>query len=66
MTLSLRRTARAARSTSCYDGNVDDTAAAFCVQFAREHGDVEGERLAEVLARMTTTQRLKLSRARHD
>lgn len=42
------------------DGNVDDSSVEFCRKAAMEVGDKEGERLAELLARMTTTQRQKV------
>ena len=42
------------------DGNVRDSDVAFCEQWAREHGDEEGEALARILAQMSKTQREKL------
>lgn len=42
------------------DGNVSDADVRFCVDCARQRGDVEGERLALILLQMSRTQRLKL------
>ena len=46
------------------DGNVEDSSVEFCLDFARECGDAEGERLARILLRMSKTQRLKLGALR--
>lgn len=43
------------------DKNLADHHVASCIEFARERGDAEGERLAETLARMSVTQRRKLA-----
>jgi hypothetical protein len=45
------------------DLNVEDKHVQWCVEHAREEGDVEGERLAQTLAYMTVTQRRKVARA---
>lgn len=42
------------------DNNVRDEDVAFCRQQAEEDGDEEGLALADILARMSKTQRLKL------
>ena len=42
------------------DGNINDDDVAFGLESAMKRGDVPGERLAEVLARMTMTQRRKV------
>ena len=44
------------------DGNLADNDVEFCRGWARECGDVEGERLAEALLRMSVTQRRKIYR----
>ncbi len=44
------------------DGNVDDGNVVFCRQWAVDHHDPDGVRLADLLLRMSTTQRRKLSR----
>jgi hypothetical protein len=43
------------------DGNVADADVAFCAELARERGDAEGAELAELLARMSKTQRARLA-----
>ncbi len=43
------------------DDNVKDEHVEFCVGWAREHGDVEGEALARILLTMSKSQRLRLS-----
>ena len=43
------------------DGNVTDGDVKFCISHAREMGDSEGERLAEILLSMSKTQRKKLA-----
>lgn len=48
------------------DGNVEDSHVEFCRQFAIEHGDSEGEKLAEILLRMSKTQRSKLAARFYD
>ena len=45
------------------DGNVTDDNVRYCLNWAREHGDTDGVRLAELLLRMSKTQRLRLFRA---
>ncbi len=47
------------------DGNVNDSHVQFCLNAARERGDEKGIELAELLLRMSRTQRLKLYRAKH-
>jgi hypothetical protein len=42
------------------DDNVEDSSVQFCIDFAKEKGDVEGERLARILLTMSRTQRLRL------
>lgn len=43
------------------DGNVEDYFVRACLERCVENGDVEGERLARLLLRMSKTQRTKLS-----
>lgn len=45
------------------DGNVSDHSVKFCAQYARESRDLEGAELADILLRMSKTQRLKLGSA---
>lgn len=42
------------------DGNIEDGCIVFCRDWARERGDVDGERLAEMLLQMSRTQRKKV------
>lgn len=42
------------------DGNIDDGDVEFCRNWAEEHGDIVGVKLAEILARMSKTQRKKI------
>jgi hypothetical protein len=42
------------------DGNIYDDHVQFCIDYARERGDVEGAELGEILLRMSRTQRRKL------
>ncbi len=42
------------------DGNVADHFVSWCRDYAIEQGDIEGAALAEILLKMTTTQRRKL------
>ena len=44
------------------DLNVADSNVQFCLQYAKENGDTEGEALAEILAQMSRSQRLRLAR----
>jgi hypothetical protein len=44
------------------DGNIRTSDVEFCRQWALDHGDADGVRLAELLLRMSQTQRRKLSR----
>ena len=46
------------------DGNVADCDVTFCIEWAREHGDPEGEKLGQLLLTMSRTQRLKIRRLR--
>ncbi len=46
------------------DGNVDDHNVEFCRSQAQQAGDAEGVALAELLSRMSKTQRLRLHRER--
>lgn len=48
------------------DCNVSDDDVEFCRKGALERGDEDGVCLAELLARMSKTQRLKLARSPHD
>jgi hypothetical protein len=45
------------------DGNVRDGDVAFCLGWAIEKRDKEGEHLAQLIERMSTTQRRKLYRS---
>lgn len=42
------------------DDNVGDDSVRFCIEYAKEKGDAEGQRLAEILLTMSRTQRLRL------
>ncbi|WP_041358495.1 hypothetical protein [Nitrobacter hamburgensis] len=42
------------------DGNVDDASVSFCQKLALNNGDVDGIGLADALAAMSRSQRLKL------
>lgn len=42
------------------DQNVRDSDVEFCVKFAQERGDAEGEELGKILLQMSKTQRLKI------
>jgi hypothetical protein len=42
------------------DGNVRDDDVTFCIEWAREHDDAEGESLGRILLQMSKTQRKKL------
>lgn len=44
------------------DGNVEDSHVEFCLNQARRYGDLDGVALAEILLKMSKTQRLKLYR----
>jgi hypothetical protein len=44
------------------DGNTEDSHVAWCREYALERGDAEGAALAEILLRMSQTQRSKISR----
>ena len=44
------------------DGNVKDDHVDFCIEWARERGDMEGERLARLLRQMSKSQRGRLDR----
>lgn len=46
------------------DHNVDDDSIRYCVDRARERGDLDGVRLGEKLLSMSKTQRLKVARGR--
>lgn len=46
------------------DGNVEDCHVEFCLGFAKERGDVDGERIAGLLLQMSRTQRRKLAAMR--
>lgn len=47
------------------DENIDNGHVQFCLDYAREHGDDDGVKLAELLLKMSRTQRRKISR-KHD
>lgn len=42
------------------DGNIDDATVRWCRDWAIEHSDPEGAALAEILLRMSKTQRSKI------
>jgi hypothetical protein len=42
------------------DGNVEDGSVRFCIEYAQQSGDAEGERLGKILLTMSQTQRRKL------
>lgn len=42
------------------DGNTGDIHVGYCIEFAREKADTEGERLGPILFGMSRTQRKKL------
>lgn len=44
------------------DENIEDHHVRFCLQWARDHNDPDGIALAELLLRMSHTQRKELSR----
>jgi hypothetical protein len=44
------------------DGNVEDGSVDHCIEFAKESGDVDGERLGQLLRSMSATQRKRLYR----
>lgn len=44
------------------DDNMDDSDVAFCIDWAKKEGDREGAALAEILLRMSKTQRKKIQR----
>lgn len=44
------------------DGNIEDSSVQFCLDRAREEGDGPGVELAEMLLKMSKTQRKKLYR----
>jgi hypothetical protein len=44
------------------DGNVRDDDVQFCLDYARDQGDDEGEALARILSTMSKTQRRKIGR----
>jgi hypothetical protein len=45
------------------DGNVENAHVDFCIEWAIEHDDAEGEKLARLIRTMTKTQRRKLYQA---
>jgi hypothetical protein len=45
------------------DGNVKDDNVRWCIAWAQERGDTEGEALGRLLLSMSKTQRLKLDNA---
>ena len=47
------------------DNNVYDDSCAFCIRWAVERGDHEGAGLAELLLKLTRSQRSRLDRAVH-
>lgn len=42
------------------DGNVRDSDVLFCISYAKEAGDTDGKSLAEILFKMSKTQRMKI------
>lgn len=44
------------------DQNVDDSHIQFCLEYAIEHSDPDGEKLARLLMQMSKTQRLKMAK----
>lgn len=48
------------------DGNINDSSVKYCFEHARDVGDIEGARLAEVLLQLSKTQRLKLGKIGND
>lgn len=42
------------------DGNVKNADVEYCLQYAKDNDDIEGEKLANILLRMSKTQRLKI------
>jgi hypothetical protein len=44
------------------DGNYEDSSVRYCIEWARECGDEEGVRLAELLLKLSRTQRSKVDR----
>ena len=46
------------------DCNVEDSSVKFCIEYAKEKGDKEGEELGMILLKMSKTQRLKLAALR--
>jgi hypothetical protein len=42
------------------DGNVEDGHVEYCIEYAKEVGDVDGVKLGKILLKMSKTQRLKL------
>lgn len=46
------------------DGNVKDSDVRFCISWARQENDADGLALAELLLKMSKTQRIKLCMAR--
>lgn len=43
------------------DGNIDDSSVQFCREWALERGDADGVALADLLLRMSKTQRKKIA-----
>lgn len=44
------------------EGNVDDGSVRHCIRYARERGDEDGVRLAELLLKLSRTQRSRIDR----
>lgn len=42
------------------DNNIDDSSVEFCAGYAQDDKDTEGEELAEILLKMSKSQRLRL------
>lgn len=40
------------------DGNVEDSHVEFCIEYARQNGDIEGNRLGKILLGKSKSQRL--------
>ena len=46
------------------DGNVKDSHALFCLEYAKKAGHADCIKLAELICQMSTTQRMKLYRSK--
>lgn len=48
------------------DGNTKESDIRWCLEYAQERGDKEGIELAEILLRMSRTQRIKIADRAYD